>query len=286
MPLDLAGPIVTTDWLAPRIGDARLRIVDGSWYLPAMARDAHQEFLAAHIPGAVFWDLDALSDRESRLPHMLADPATAARDIGGLGIGNDDTVVVYDGSGNNLSAPRIWWTLRVFGHDRVAVLDGGIGTWVREGRPVERGDGAPAAARFRPVPRPDLVRGLEDIKGLLGSREVTLLDARSGGRFEGREPEPRPGVRSGHIPGAKNLAFTALVSGDGTMLDPSELRARFRSAGVDLSKPVVTSCGSGVSACALALGLELIGHRGYAVYDGSWTEWGGRPDTPVETGPA
>jgi thiosulfate/3-mercaptopyruvate sulfurtransferase len=282
----LPGPIVSTDWLADRLGSPRLRVVDGSWYLPAMARDPRQEFRAGHIPGAVFYDLDALADQTSVLPHMLPDPELAARDIGRLGIGNDDVVIAYDGSGTNLSAPRIWWTLRVLGHDRVAVLDGGIGKWVREGKPVERGDPEPRPASFRPAFRSDLIRSLSQVEALVGTEEVTLLDARAAGRFEGREPEPRPGLRSGHIPGAKNLPYAALVAADGTLLEARELRERFRDAGVDLNKPVVTSCGSGVSACALALGLEVLGHRRYAVYDGSWTEWGGRADTPVETGPA
>ena len=285
-PLALQGPVVSTEWLAQWTGHPRLRVVDGSWYLAAMARDPHQEFRAAHLPGAVFWDLDALSEQGNPLPHMLADTVTAARDIGRLGIGNDDTVISYDGSGTNLSAARIWWTLRVFGHDRVAVLDGGIGKWVREGRPVERGESTPQPVTFRAAFRRELVRDLAEMRALVSSEEVTLLDARAVGRFEGREPEPRPGLRSGHIPGAKNLPYSALVSAEGTLLEPAELRGRFRDAGVDLAKPVVTSCGSGVSACALALGLEVIGHRATAVYDGSWTEWGGREDTPVATGHA
>jgi thiosulfate/3-mercaptopyruvate sulfurtransferase len=260
--------------------------VDGSWYLAAMARSPREEYLAGHIPGAVFWDLDALSDRDNPLPHMLPDVARAARDVGELGIGNDDTVVVYDGSGANLSAPRVWWTLRVLGHDRVAVLDGGMGKWSREGRPIERGEVRLPATAFRATLRPQLIKSREQVADILGSSAVTLLDARAAGRFEGREPEPRAGIRSGHIPGAKNLPYTSLVTEAGTVLDRSQLRERFRSAGVDLDRPVVASCGSGVSACALALGLELIGHHDHAIYDGSWTEWGGRADTPIATGPA
>jgi thiosulfate/3-mercaptopyruvate sulfurtransferase len=250
-----------------------------------MARDPRQEFRTGHIPGAVFWDLDLLSDQRNPLPHMLPDPETLARQVGELGIGNEDTVVSYDGSGTNLSAARVWWMLRVLGHDRVAVLDGGFGKWVREGRPTESGEPQPNPASFRPAPRPELVRNLEEVRALLGSSTVTLLDARSAGRFEGGEPEPRAGLRSGHIPGAKNLPYTSLVAADGTVLPAAELRDRFRSAGVDLDHPVVVSCGSGVSACALALALELAGHRQHAVYDGSWTEWGGRTSTPVSNGP-
>ena len=279
-----SGPVVSTGWLAERIGRPDLVVVDASWYLPAMARDHRAEYQSTHLPGAVFWDLDQLSDPDSSLPHMLPPPELAARQIGALGIGDDDTVVVYDGSGTNLSAPRVWWQLRVLGHDAVAVLDGGLPKWVAEGRPSEPGWVAPSPRRFTARLRPDLIRSIDQVRSLVGSDEVILVDARSVGRFEGREPEPRPGVRGGHIPGARNVPYGRLVAADGTLLPKAELIRRFEEAGVDLSKPVVTSCGSGVTASALALGLEAIGHRTYAVYDGSWTEWGGRSDTPVETG--
>lgn len=279
------GPVVSTAWLAERIGRPDLVVVDASWYLPAMNRDHRAEYAASHLPGALFWDIDLMSDPGAGLPHMLPPAELAAKQISVLGIGDHDAVIVYDGSGTNMSAPRVWWHLRALGHDAVAVLDGGRNKWVAEGRPMEAGWIEPSARRFTPRPRADLVRSLDQVRALAVSGEATLLDARSVGRFEAREPEPRAGVRGGHIPGARNLPYTRLVGADGTLLGEAELRARYEEAGVDLARPVVTSCGSGVTACALALGLEVLGHRQVAVYDGSWTEWGGRADTPVETGP-
>jgi len=286
VPLELPGPAVSTDWLASHLADRDLVVVDGSWYLPAMQRDAKAEYRSGHIPGAVFWDIDVIADRTTSLPHMLPSLSDAPRLIGGLGIGRSSAVVAYDGSGNNLSAARIWWTLRVFGHDRVAVLDGGIGKWRREGRPLESGEVRPNAAEFVPRFRPALVRSLGEVAAALETRTATVVDARGPGRFEGSEPEPRPGVRSGHMPGARNLPFGSVVDGEGVLLDATAIRERFEEAGVDLAEPVILSCGSGVSACALALGLERAGHRDYAVYDGSWTEWGGHPSTPVVSGPS
>lgn len=280
----LPGPIVSTAWLAEHLGRPDLVVVDASWYLPAMQRDHKAEYRSGHLPGALFWDIDLMSDPASDLPHMLPPPELAARQVSALGIGDHDLVVAYDGSGTNMSAPRVWWHLRALGHEAVAVLDGGRNKWMAEGRPMESGWIEPAPRRFTARPRPDLVRGLKEVRALVTSEAAVLLDARAVGRFEGREPEPRPGVRGGHIPGARNLPYTRLVGADGTMLDRAELRQRFEEAGVDLARPVVTSCGSGVTACALALGLEVLGHRQVAVYDGSWTEWGGRTDTPVETG--
>jgi len=277
-------PLVSTSWLDDHLGDDELVVIDGSWYLAAMGRDPKAEFPAGHIPGAVFWDLDALSDQQSTLPHMLPDAGTFERQVRALGIGSHHAIVAYDGSGTNLSAARVWWMFRVFGHERIAVLDGGFQKWRAEGRRVERTVENRQLGVFNASWRPDLVRSLQDVARLIGSAEAQLLDARSVGRFEGREPEPRPGVRSGHIPGAKNLPFTELSAADGTLLPPDQLERRFRDAGIDLARPVVLSCGSGVSACALALGLAVLGHRNYAVYDGSWTEWGGSRDTPVETG--
>lgn len=280
----LPGPIVSTEWLAAAISRPDLVVVDASWYLPTMNRDPREEYRAGHLPGAVFWDLDRLSDQGTSLPHMLPAPETAAAQIGALGIGDDDLVVVYDGSGTNLSAPRVWWELQVFGHDAVAVLDGGALKWRAEGRPLETGWPTPTPRRFTPRYRPALVRSLDEVAALVGGDDVTLVDARAAGRFEGREPEPRAGLRSGHIPGARNVPYARMVAADGTLLPPAELAARFAEAGVDLGKPVVASCGSGVSACALALGLRVAGHTQVAIYDGSWTEWGGRADTPVQIG--
>ena len=286
MTIALPGPLVSTAWLAEHLGQAGLVVVDASWYLPAMNRDPRREYLAAHVPGAVFFDLDAESDHGTDLPHMLPPPEKAAAALGRLGIGSADAVVVYDGSGANLSAPRFWWQLKVLGHDRAAVLDGGFQRWSAESRPTEGGPTTRPPARFEARFRPELIRSFDQVSAVVGDDSVALLDARSPGRFEGREPEPRPGLRGGHVPGARNLPYARLVAGDGTMLPRVELLERFKEAGLDLDKQVITSCGSGVSACALALALEIVGHRRYAVYDGSWAEWGGRPDAPVQAGPA
>lgn len=275
MPPDaLPGALVSSTWLATHLGEPGLVVVDASWYLPAAARDARAEHAAGHIPGAVFWDLDALSDPGAALPHMLPRPAELAAGIAELGIGDGDRVVVYDGSGVNLSAPRVWWTLRVLGHDAVAVLDGGSQGWRAEGRALEAGVVRRPTARFTGRFNGALVRSETDVLATLESGAAQLLDARSRGRFQGIEAEPRPGLRGGHIPGARNLPFNELVGPDSRLLPLEEVRRRFAAAGVDLERPVVCSCGSGVTACALALGLELLGHREYAVYDGSWTEWG------------
>lgn len=249
-----------------------------------MQRDPRAEFLAGHIPGAIFWDIDALSDQRTLLPHMLPDPETLARKIGELGIGNSDRVVVYDGSGTNLSAARVWWMLRVSGHDAVAVLDGGIGKWRAEGRPLASGTSQRPAQTFQVRWRPELVRSLGDVEAIVATGSAQLLDARSVGRFAGTEPEPRPGIRSGHIPGARNLPYPELVNPDGTLRPPEQLANRFQAAGIDIDRPVVTSCGSGVTACALVLGLHVLGKTNYAVYDGSWTEWGAPEGPPVERG--
>jgi thiosulfate/3-mercaptopyruvate sulfurtransferase len=277
---------VTTEWLAVHLGEPGLVVVDASWYLPAMGRDAWGEYAAGHVPGAVFWDIDALSDPDSPLPHMLSAPELLARQVGELGIGNADCVVVYDGSGVNLSAPRVWWTLEVAGHDAVAVLDGGLRRWRAEGRPLEQGIVRRPPSRFTVRFRPELVKSQAEVLAALESGEWQLLDARSRGRFEATEPEPRPGLRGGHLPGARSLPFQELVDAEGRLLPPAELRKRFDAAGIDPARPTITSCGSGVTACALALGLELLGAPRYAVYDGSWSEWGLPQGPPVEQGPS
>jgi len=279
-------PLLSTEWLVAHQGEPGIVVVDASWYLAAARRDPHAEYEAGHIPGAIFWDLDALSDPGTGLPHMLPDPAELARQIGQVGIGDRDRVVVYDGSGVNLSAPRVWWMFRVMGHDEVAVLDGGLGRWRAEGRPLVSGVTERPPARFTARFRPPLVRSLAATWSGLAAGTTQLLDARSRGRFEGSEPEPRPGLRGGHAPGARNLPYDELVDPEGRVLPPVQLRRRYLDAGIDLTRPIVLSCGSGVTACALALGLDLVGHRDYAVYDGSWSEWGREGGPPVEMGPA
>jgi thiosulfate/3-mercaptopyruvate sulfurtransferase len=272
--MSLPQPLVTTQWLAHHLDDATVRILDGSWYLPQSGRNARAEYEQGHVPGAVFCDLDAMSDPDTRLPHMLPSARQFARDAGLLGVANDMVVVVYDDSGVNMSAPRIWWMFRAFGHEQVAVLDGGFRKWRAEGRPVERGNLIPTPRTFVPGCGLETVRTLEQIRENLVTQQEQVLDARSRGRFAGTEPEPRPGVRGGHIPGSANLPFQELVGDDGTLLSPERMRARYEEAGIDLSRPVVTTCGSGTTACALLLGLHVLGVKSAALYDGSWSEWG------------
>jgi thiosulfate/3-mercaptopyruvate sulfurtransferase len=283
----IEGGLVTTEWLASRIGDPRVRVVDGSWYLPTSGRNAAAEYAAAHLPGAVFFDLDASSDRRSPLPHMLPPSHEFAERMSALGLDDADDIVVYDGSGANLSAARVWWMFRVFGHDRVAVLDGGIRKWRSEGRPVESGLVPRARGSFTARREPgDAVRSLAQVQRAADSGREQIVDLRSAGRFDGIEPEPRPGLRAGHIPGSRNLPYGDLVAADGTVLPAESLRGRIAAAGIDLGRPIITTCGSGVSACALIHALHLLGHDDAALYDGAWTEWAGRADTAVETGAA
>jgi len=278
-------PLVGTDWLADNLGRDDVVIVDATYHLPTARRDARAEYEAAHIPGARFFDIDAIADQASPLPHMLPSPEQFARAAEAMGIGDGDHVVAYDTYGL-MSAARAWWMLRVFGHDRVSVLDGGLPKWQREGRPVTATiPGPPRARRFTPRFRPELVRTKEQLLSNLTSRAEQVVDARAPGRFHGTQPEPRPGLRAGHIPGSLNLPYTNLIDPEKlTVLPPERLREAFAASGVDPDRPVVASCGSGVTACVLALGLHVIGARSIAVYDGSWSEWGLPGDTPVETG--
>ena len=274
--------LVSTAWLAAHLGAPDIRVVDGSWYLPAMKRDPKAEFAAEHIPGAVYFDIDDISDTASPLPHMLPSPEKFASRVKNLGLGDGNRIVVYDGLGL-FSAARVWWMFRVFGHEDVAVLDGGLRKWKAEGRPLESDAPRPRERHFTARVNSLLVRELDDVKRNIETKREQVIDARSPGRFFGRDPEPRQGLRGGHIPGSKNVPFGEMTDpATGTLLPAAAIEAKFRAAGVDPAKPIVASCGSGVSACALALGLHLIGAPQVAVYDGSWTEWGGRNDTPIE----
>lgn len=278
--------VVSTEWLAERLDAPDIAIIDASWHLPTAKRDAKAEFQAARIPGAQFFDLDDISDTATTLPHMLPSPEKFASRMRKLGIGDGKKVIAYDTAGL-FSAARAWWMFRIFGHDDVAVLDGGFPKWQAEGRPIDEDPPAKPqerhfSARFQSM----MVRDKAEVLGAIKSAKSQIADARSPGRFTGAEPEPRPGVRSGHMPGAANVHYATLLNKDGTLKSPDEIAKVFAAAGIDVKKPVITSCGSGVTAAILTLGLTLIGAKEHALYDGSWSEWGAAADTPVATGPA
>lgn len=278
----MSDPVVSTAWLAERLGSPDVRIVDGSWHMPNAGRSAREEHGKVHIPGAVFFDIDAIADRTVDLPHMLPTPEAFAEAAGRLGLGRDATIVVYDSHGL-FSAARVWWTLRTMGYDKVFVLDGGLPRWQAEGRPVEAGEVQAAPVTVPPAFRPELVRNVDDVRAHLASGDACLLDARSAARWRGEAAEPRPGVRSGRMNGSANLPYDQVLVGD-ALKPAADLRRAFEAAGVDLSKPIVTTCGSGVTASVLALALARLGLEDVAVYDGSWSEWGSRSDTEVVTG--
>lgn len=280
MPYANPDALVETAWLADNL--STVKVLDCSWYLPAQNRDPVAEYHAGHIPGAQFFHIDEIADPNTDLPHMLPSAADFGSAVGAMGISNTDRVVVYDGIGLQ-SAARVWWEFRAFGHENVALLNGGLPKWTAEGRALDTAAPSPTAATFSATLNPALVRSVEQLMTNTETRAEQVLDVRPKGRFDGTDAEPRPGVRSGHIPGAKHLVYTDILNEDRTLKDAAALRAALDGSGIDFGGPVVTSCGSGITASAMALGLHLVGHDNWAVYDGSWTEWGGRTDTPIET---
>ncbi len=266
----LPTPLVSTDWLAENLDT--VKIIDASWRMPGVG-DARDDYDKRHIPGAVFFDIDAIAEKSTDLPHMLPAPETFAAAVGAMGISENDAVVVYDDQGL-FSAPRVWWTFRAMGHERVTVLDGGLKKWLAEGRTVTDVMPAPRPADYQPSPQPDLVRSASAVRDIIANNSGNIIDARGADRFNGEAAEPRAGLISGAMPGAKNVAFNLLLNEDGTLKEAGALKAAFESAGVDISAPAVTTCGSGVTAAVLALALERLGHTRWSLYDGSWAEWG------------
>jgi thiosulfate/3-mercaptopyruvate sulfurtransferase len=279
--------IVETDWLASRLDAPDLVVLDASLHLPTSGRNAKAEYLAQHIPGALFFDVDDISDEKNPLPHMLPSPAKFASRMKKMGIGDGMRIIVYDSEGL-YSAGRAWWMFRIMGHDDVAVLNGGLKKWKAEGRPLEDGEPRRRSERhFTARFHAELVRDAAEVKALIGDKLTQIVDARAAGRFEGRDADPRPGLRKGHIPSSRNVPFATLLNPDGTLKPAAELQAIFAKAGVDTAKPVVATCGSGVTAGVVALALALLGRADSAIYDGSWVEWGVENNgLPVATGPA
>jgi thiosulfate/3-mercaptopyruvate sulfurtransferase len=272
--------LVSTQWLADRLRDGNLSVVDGSYFLPTQQRDAHAEFRSGHIPGAVFFDLEAISDHSTELPHMLPGPKQFGEEAGLLGITETDTIVVYDSVGL-YSAPRVWWTFRIFGARKVYILDGGLPQWKSENRPLEQGEAKPPPKTFNATMNVRAVATLDDVRMALADDSVQIVDARPAERFAGKAPEPRPGLRSGHMPRSFNTPYAKLIE-NGHLISRARIEAAFEEAGVDLDKPIITSCGSGVTAAILSLALDAIGKEARGLFDGSWAEWASRPDLPVK----
>ncbi len=276
--------LVSTDWLGEHLDAPDIVVIDASWHLPPAGRNGGEEFLEEHIPGALFFDIDALSDAESSLPHMLPSPEKFASRMRKMGIGDGNRVIAYDSVGL-FSAARAWWMFRVMGHHDVAILDGGLPKWKAEARPLETGSPRPRQERhFTARLQTMMVKDKADVLSASGSSSTQIVDARAAARYEGTAPEPREGLRSGHIPGSFNLPFDQLLKDDGTVVDDDAIRNAFAQAGLDVSSPAITSCGSGITAAVLSLGLTIIGAKNHALYDGSWTDWGADKDVPVNTG--
>ena len=276
-------PLISTDRLADCLNDTSVRIVDASWYLPTVNRNGRSEYDNAHIPGAVYWDIDQIADEDSNLPHMMPPVDQFEIQMAGLGINNDTTVVIYDGLGL-FSAARPWWMLKAFGHQNVYILDGGLPKWMAEGLPLNGDKPKILKCTYTATLDDGFIKSVGNILDNIYSKSAQILDARSQGRFNGKEAEPRPGCRSGHIPGAMNLPFDHLIDPQNKTLLPDHcLKTRYENVGIDIDKPVITSCGSGVTACILALGMYVLKKPNVSVYDGSWSEWGTQDDLPIET---